>query len=173
MNYIATAFVFAFYLTIPQSAFSQNDLIREEKRLASEMYSWANNCVGPCILPKKFLEGGSGKPFILAALKLKEDNKALRVIGAAYCSSACAVLVDKLKSFGGDVCVEKGMLLRFHRAFALEPNPDGSKKYEDTTPTIAVPGAKAWIDANGGIPADGSWIVIPTSIVATQYGYCP
>lgn len=172
IEYKATAIVLAGVLTLIQPAFSQESLQQQNVRLSIELDQWANNCTSPCTLPAKFLEGGAGASFILAAFTFLRLSKSLRVEGAAYCSSACAILVDKLKTFGGAVCVQQGMLLRLHRAFALEPGPDGSRPLLETTPSIGIREVKNWVDSQGGLPEDGTWLILPEVLVSAYYGNC-
>ncbi len=136
-----------------------------------DVVRWAESCTSPCVLPERFAPGGNGGQFVLAAFVLTQNQKALRVEGVKACQSACTILIDKIASLGGSVCIDTAVSFEVHIGWEDQPASDGSVVPLDPG-RYAGAGVQSWIDSHGGLKSDHSFKVVPANIIQSAYGSC-
>ena len=132
----------------------------------------------PCII--KFSPGGFVVKFEEAAQAIIEGARS-RVIIDGDCYSACTLLLDRIENKG---CLTVWARLYFHRGITSSVRgyyipPDGN--IAKSTPLLSfkrfdvdyhMPSVTGWIKNIGGLPQDGQFVEMPTTLAHSVWQTC-
>ncbi len=127
-------------------------------------------CKGdPCVV-RINLGGNIGK-FVDAANAIAFGDRKLVIIDGE-CASACTVLIDRIKD---KVCLTAWAKLEFHRGSRPPFASVGifSFQYKKLIDIHYSPAVEEWIQKEGGLPKDGSFITMPVNVAMTIWSPCP